>query len=425
MYRIDGPGATVDNKFTEGDPVAGIQATVVTDDFLNDVQEELMSVLTAAGVAPVKGTQDQVFKSLAKLLQSQKLTAFTTAGTATVLTLAPSPAIDALEANQRFRVKFSLASGANPTLNVSGKGAKNLKQYDTSGAKVAAVVAAGQLSDIEYDGTDWVILEKKANSTGVTQGKLDNSTNLATTAFAQSIGFRFNENIVITAAASLTASAHAGSLVVGASASPFTLTLPAAATMPAGTAITFLNYGAGILSVVAAGADIIQNPFANIAALAIPTNSFFVLVSTGATGWYVAFGSWSSTETVQGVARIATQAQTNAGTDDATIVTPKKLQPLLQAITSAAFGAGQTWQDVTGSRVIGTTYTNSTSRSIAVSVNSANGTAATLSVNGVQVSRTSQSTGGLGYQLSAIVPVGGTYVYNTSTGNLTNWAEFK
>ncbi|WP_414884607.1 hypothetical protein [Pseudomonas sp. IT-P171] len=64
MHRIDGAGATVDNKFTEGDPVGGVQATVVTDDWLNDVQEELMSVLTAGGIPPVKGTQDQVLKAV-------------------------------------------------------------------------------------------------------------------------------------------------------------------------------------------------------------------------------------------------------------------------------------------------------------------------------------------------------------------------
>lgn len=160
MHRIDGPGATPENMFTDGDPVAGTPATVVTDEFMNDVQEELISLLTAAGITPVKGTQDQVLKSLAKLLQVQKLTAFPAAGTATALTLAPSPAIDGYEANQSFRVKFVIASGANPTLNVSGKGAKALKQYDSTGAKVAAVFAAGQLSLVEYDGVDWILLDQ-------------------------------------------------------------------------------------------------------------------------------------------------------------------------------------------------------------------------------------------------------------------------
>jgi len=171
MHRIDGPGATVDNKFTEGDPVGGVQATVVTDDFMNDVQEELISILAAAGVTPVKGTQNQVLNSIAKLLQSQKLIAFPTAGTATALTLTPSPAIDAYAADLRFRVKFNIASGLNPTLNVSAKGAKSLKQYDSAGAKVAAVFAANQLSEIEYDGVDFIVVDQlpvvAANLSGI------------------------------------------------------------------------------------------------------------------------------------------------------------------------------------------------------------------------------------------------------------------
>lgn len=67
MHRIDGPGATVDNKFTDGDPVGGVPATLVTDDWLNDMQEELMSLLTAASITPVKGTQNQVLSALRSL----------------------------------------------------------------------------------------------------------------------------------------------------------------------------------------------------------------------------------------------------------------------------------------------------------------------------------------------------------------------
>ncbi|CRM62571.1 hypothetical protein [Pseudomonas sp. 35 E 8] len=172
MHRIDGPGATVDNKFTEGDPVGGIQATVVTDDWLNDIQEEVMSVLSAGGVTPVKGTQDQLLQSLYKLLQVQKATAFIAAGTATALTLTPSPAISAYAANQRFTVKFPVNSGLNPTLNVSAKGAKNLKQYDASGAKVAAAFAADQVGDVFYDGTDFVLLDPLRGNSQATEAVL-------------------------------------------------------------------------------------------------------------------------------------------------------------------------------------------------------------------------------------------------------------
>lgn len=93
-------------------------------------------------------------------IQGQVATAFPSAGAAPAFTLTPSPAITAYAANQRFRVAFNSAgtTGSN-TLNISGMGVKNIKQYDSTGAKVAAVVASGQLADVEYDGVDMVILD--------------------------------------------------------------------------------------------------------------------------------------------------------------------------------------------------------------------------------------------------------------------------
>jgi len=64
MYYIDGPGATADHKFTEGDPAAGVAATTVTDDFMNDVQEEILNVIRAAGIVPAKNVQDQLLQAI-------------------------------------------------------------------------------------------------------------------------------------------------------------------------------------------------------------------------------------------------------------------------------------------------------------------------------------------------------------------------
>lgn len=55
MHRIDVPSATVDNKFTEGSPSGGVAATVLSADWLNDLQENLAAVVEAAGVALTKG----------------------------------------------------------------------------------------------------------------------------------------------------------------------------------------------------------------------------------------------------------------------------------------------------------------------------------------------------------------------------------
>lgn len=105
------------------------------------------------------GTAFYTVGRTASALQSQAATAFTSADTAPSFTLTPVPAITAYAANQRFRVKFHAAGAGSNTMNVSGLGAKNLCQYDSGGNKVAAVIAANQLADLEYDGTDFVILD--------------------------------------------------------------------------------------------------------------------------------------------------------------------------------------------------------------------------------------------------------------------------
>ena len=73
MHRIDGPSATPGNLFTEGSPAGGVPATVVSGDWLNDVQEELMTLLTTAGIAPVKGVRNQVYLALQQLFVSSDL----------------------------------------------------------------------------------------------------------------------------------------------------------------------------------------------------------------------------------------------------------------------------------------------------------------------------------------------------------------
>ncbi|GFK94410.1 hypothetical protein NNJEOMEG_02255 [Fundidesulfovibrio magnetotacticus] len=66
MHRIDGPGA-VNNLFSAGDPTVPQMATVVTPEWLNDVQENIARVILAAGITLVKGDYDQLRQALAIL----------------------------------------------------------------------------------------------------------------------------------------------------------------------------------------------------------------------------------------------------------------------------------------------------------------------------------------------------------------------
>ncbi|MDL2266755.1 hypothetical protein LJC46_02050 [Desulfovibrio sp. OttesenSCG-928-G15] len=68
MHLIDGPGATEQGRFTEGDPVIPIPATEVTADWLNAVQDELQAVLTAAGISPDKADNAQLVQAIKALI---------------------------------------------------------------------------------------------------------------------------------------------------------------------------------------------------------------------------------------------------------------------------------------------------------------------------------------------------------------------
>lgn len=150
----------------------------------------------------------------------------TTAGTAPNFTLTPSPAISGYAAGQPFRVKFSATPVGVPTLNVSAKGAKNLKQYDAAGTKIQAVIVADQIADVVYDGVDVVILDplppavqasNLVGSTGVARNWKASATgtNSTVTATADSVTVRdasdsFKTLFSLSLNASLTASGASG-----------------------------------------------------------------------------------------------------------------------------------------------------------------------------------------------------------------------
>jgi len=85
-----------------------------------------------------------------------------------------------------------------------------------------------------------------------------------------------------------------------------------------------------------------------------------------------------------------------------------------------AIGVGQNWQDVTSSRVVNTTYTNSTTKPIMVYVYfGLTTTGSAFLVDGVATMSSSSSAGTSG---QVIVPVGSTY---KAQANFTTWTELR
>lgn len=120
----------------------------------------------------------------------------------------------------------------------------------------------------------------------------------------------------------------------------------------------------------------------------------------------------------QGTMRTATQSEVDARSAVVAAVTPDKLREV---------GVGQTWQDVTASRALGTTYTNTTGRPIMVYVGSTSATTSSsfLTVSGIQLPISQgQVGGGVFKEVSiAIVPPGATYSATASA--LEKWVELR
>jgi len=68
MHRIDHATAAPGNLFTEGNPATATPSTTVTDDWLNDVQENICDVVEAAGIPLTKGDYTQLRQAITAMV---------------------------------------------------------------------------------------------------------------------------------------------------------------------------------------------------------------------------------------------------------------------------------------------------------------------------------------------------------------------
>lgn len=165
---------------------------------------------------------------------------------------------------------------------------------------------------------------------------------------------------------------------------------------------------------------------ADLTAASTVADSDLFLVRQGSTEKSVSRGVLASgiippdaSTTVKGIVELATVAETQAGTDAVRAVTPAGL-------AGSAFGMGQTLQNVTGSRVLGTTYTNTSGKTIFVEVSAflAAGAALTLARNGSTTQKMGNNTAvSTDASVSFIVLPSETYSVSTSGTPTFTWYE--
>lgn len=143
-------------------------------------------------------------------------------------------------------------------------------------------------------------------------------------------------------------------------------------------------------------------------------------VAAGGTG----ATSASAALTSLGAAALAGSATQNFSVKDATTAN--------QAVAfDQVFGVGQTWTDVHGSRVVGTTYTNTTTRPIfiiaAITVGGLGG-APFATLAGTTIFGAQAYAAGVISTMYFVVPAGGTYSVScsgTGTPSVSGWMELR
>lgn len=116
--------------------------------------------------------------------------------------------------------------------------------------------------------------------TSLTAPQFDNSTRLQTTAFAKRMGVEYSGFAPLTASTVLGASS-VGGIVAGASATPINITLPPTAGVPDGASVEVVSAGAGAVTVLAAGLDVLASQTAGVipVVLGMGDSAKFVKVS--------------------------------------------------------------------------------------------------------------------------------------------------
>lgn len=355
--------------------------------------------------------------SLAEI-QNQSQRRFTAGGTADAITGTLSPAITGYTAGLRVT---TTPGGANtvtgPTLNLNALGTKTIKKRSSAGSKVALVAGDYNASgpfDLEYDGTDFILLNpvSAAAATSVQIQPISASVAanaLTISASALSLDFR---STTLGSGAVTTVSGTPSNLVISSGSTLGTIN----ATQSRIAVLALNNAGTIELAVVnvAGGNDLTETG----------------LISTTAEGGAGAADSasviYSTTARTNVAYRVIGYVESTQATAGTWATAPSTIQGAGgNALTAmSSLGYGQTWQDVTGSRATSTTYYNTTGKPILVNIhNEASGVATTLGINGVTVQK-GYSSASAHASLTGIVPPNGSY---STTGTLSSaiWTELR
>jgi len=147
--------------FSSGNPAAGQEATIVTQDWLNGVQEELIAVIEAAGLAPNIANNEQILAALQFFSGAYAVDSGTVNALAISLTPAPTAYSQIIGMPLRVRVANAITGAA--TLNVNGLGPETIQNPNGTNL-VPNQLTVGGVYTLVYNGGVFVLQSISSSS---------------------------------------------------------------------------------------------------------------------------------------------------------------------------------------------------------------------------------------------------------------------
>lgn len=434
-----GPGK---HGFKNGNLSLGIPPTDFNAEWCNGLQEEVLAVIEGAGLVPAAGTLNQLQQAINAMITAAAANDFKTsvrvATTATIANLAGGApnVLDgvALAAIDRILVKDQATSAQNGIYVVTtlGTGANGTWTRATDADGVGELTS-GAIFAVEEGSTHadtlWMLITDgpiTIGTTPLTFGRKDS----ATARQIQPIGASVAANALTVTVQPTTLDFRAAMLSSG-TVNTRTLAATASLTVPSGATLGTAN---GVLSrlvvLLLDNAGVLEPAIVNLAG-GVSLDETGVISTTAISGAAnsasVVYSQSARADLPYRVVGVVESTQAAAGT---WATAPSRVQGTGGQAFAAmqSLGFGQMWQDVTGSRALSTTYTNTTGRPIEVSVWSHNSNAVSQAISGIvsgmTVASEGHNVGGIGMRVSFIVPPGAQYSV-VSGSALTKWFELR
>jgi microcystin-dependent protein len=176
MHKIDGAGH-LGGQFVSEDATTARPPTLVTPEWLNAVQGELVALVEAAGLTLDKANSEQV----AEAIQSGKLWSSVAGGTADAITATFIPAVKTLKNGMVLYVRAAAANTATEPTFTPGVGlaSKPIVKFGGTALVAGDIVRAGHWLRLVYDSAldQWELVNPAqvlgTQSGGTPAGKVD------------------------------------------------------------------------------------------------------------------------------------------------------------------------------------------------------------------------------------------------------------